>query len=182
MLGWGRCSRASRPRRHLLLVSPKPQPRRRFRSRHSPTPLVPVPAQSIPQIRTPPSPLLTARALQARQSARRNGVCPVSASPALGRRRVGCFPLRLLPESASRKDAAENQDKKKNKSREEVNEEDKTERTHTAAGHERKRYLAPARRSAFLEFQPSEKDFHVLESPPVLGSQSLEGRQPKNDN
>jgi hypothetical protein len=45
-----------------------------------------------------------------------------------------------------------------------------------------KRYLAPARRSAYLEFQPSDKDFHVLESSPILGSQSLEGRQPKNDN
>src|ERR1035441_4711755 len=40
----------------------------------------------------------------------------------------------------------------------------------TTEGHKLKRYWAPARRSAPLEFQPLSRDFHVHESPPVLSS------------
>jgi hypothetical protein len=90
------------------------------------------------------------------------------------RRRVSCFPSRVLREDAAQKPAAGNSAEKKNESREEDNEENEKRRTHTTTGHKLKRHLAPAQRSAPLEFQRLNKDFHVLESPPVLGSQSVE--------
>jgi hypothetical protein len=58
---------------------------------------------------------------------------------ALLRRRVSCFPSRLLREGAAQKSAAENSAKKKNESYEEDNEENKKRRTHTTVGHKLKR-------------------------------------------
>ncbi|HMB84430.1 MAG TPA: hypothetical protein VKI40_10325, partial [Terriglobales bacterium] len=62
---------------------------------------------------------------------------------------------------------------------EEDNEENKTRRTQTTAGHKLTRYFAPARRSAPVESQRLKEDFHVHESPPVLGSQSFEKQKLK---
>jgi hypothetical protein len=78
-------------------------------------------------------------------------------------RRLGRFAARLLTERAARKSAEKNNKNER--------EEDKMRRTHTTAGHKLKRYLAPAQRSAWVEFQRSSKDFHVLESGPILGTQ-----------
>src|ERR1039458_579425 len=114
-------SRPRSPHRHLLPVSPKAQPRRRFSPRHSPPPQVPVPVQMIAQIRT----IGLFSALLA----------------ALGRRRRGSgFLARLLTEGAAQEPAAGNSAEKKNQSREEDNEENKTGRTQTTAGHKLKRH------------------------------------------
>jgi hypothetical protein len=82
---------------------------------------------------------------------------------------VYCVPVRLLTESAAQESAAE----LKNETPERNNEDNQERKTQTTAGHKLKRHFAPARRSAHLEFQRLNKDFHVLESPPVLGSQLL---------
>jgi hypothetical protein len=116
----------------------------------------------IPQIRTIPAAIFTAFLT------------------AVLRRRVSCFPARLLTKGAAQQPAAENSAEKKNESREEDNEENKKRRTRTTAGHKLKRYFAPARRSAPVEFQRLKEDFHVHESPPVLGSQSVEKPKAKS--
>jgi hypothetical protein len=63
-------------------------------------------------------------------------------------RGVICFLARLLTKRAAQELATEDPSEKKNEIREEDNEENETRRTQTTAGHEPKRYLAPARRSA----------------------------------
>ncbi|MGA2359567.1 MAG: hypothetical protein ABSF66_11230 [Terriglobales bacterium] len=108
---------------------------------------------SIPQIRTNPAALF------------RSGVC---------------FPVRLLTEGAAQEPAAENSAEKKNESREEDTEENKARRTQTTAGHKLKHHSALARRSAQVESQRLKEDFHVLESPPIVGSQSFEKPRAEN--
>jgi hypothetical protein len=78
---------------------------------------------------------------------------------------VSSFAVRFLTEGPARKPA-----EKKNGSPTENNEDNEKRRTHTTAGHKLKRQLAPARRSAPLEFQRLDKDLNVHERPPALGS------------
>jgi hypothetical protein len=90
--------------------------------------LIPVPAQIVAPIRTIPTPRFTARSRRQRGSA--------------------CL-ARVLPEGANQKNSAE----KKNESGVEDKEENKTGRSQVTAGHNLKRYKAPARRSAQVESQ-----------------------------
>ena len=78
-------------------------------------------------------------------------------------------PAQLLAEGKDGKFATKMQNQ-----REQRNEENETRTTRATAGHKLTRHGCVIRSSAQVESQRSKENFHVHESPPILGSYSQE--------